>query len=208
VVWASIGGHQGVAVVRAGRVDAPGRRRVKLYYAKDASRGDAVIFPLLDGPGGLPIGDVSLGAGLLRLGRSTRRRLLRDGVLPVNRMNDMVRRVSWPPTRSRWFVLTDASGAVLMQHRDEHAPVAPNVWTPPGGHIEPAKPRNRPPGGNCSRSRPGCRRAERVVERSHAQPSRAFPTRSRCTSSMGTTEAKQQDVVLGEGRAMVFVPAL
>jgi hypothetical protein len=54
VVWASIGGHQGVAVVRAGRVDAPGRAAVKLYYAKDASRGDAVIFPLLDGPGDYP----------------------------------------------------------------------------------------------------------------------------------------------------------
>lgn len=54
VVWASIGGHQGVAVVRAGRVDAPGRAAVKLYYASDASRGDAVIFPLLDGPGDYP----------------------------------------------------------------------------------------------------------------------------------------------------------
>jgi hypothetical protein len=54
VVWASIGGHQGVALVRAGRIDAPGRAAVKLYYAKEASRGDAVIFPLLEGPGDYP----------------------------------------------------------------------------------------------------------------------------------------------------------
>jgi hypothetical protein len=63
VVWASIGGHQGIAVVRAGRIDAPGRARVKLYYAPDASRGDAVLFPLLDGPGDYPAATYVPGPG-------------------------------------------------------------------------------------------------------------------------------------------------
>jgi hypothetical protein len=63
VVWASIGGHPGVAVVRAGRVDAPGRARVKLYYAPDATRGDAVVFPLLDGPSDYPAATYVPGPG-------------------------------------------------------------------------------------------------------------------------------------------------
>jgi len=36
-------------------------------------------------------------------------------------------------------LLADPSGAVLMQHRDEHAPVSPNQWGFPGGHIEPGE---------------------------------------------------------------------
>jgi hypothetical protein len=63
VVWASIGGHAGPAVVRAGRVDGPGRALVRLYYDPAASRGDAVVFPLLDGPGDYPSGTFVSGPG-------------------------------------------------------------------------------------------------------------------------------------------------
>jgi 8-oxo-dGTP diphosphatase len=33
-------------------------------------------------------------------------------------------------------LLVDPSGAVRLQHRDEHAPASPNQWCLPGGRIE------------------------------------------------------------------------
>ncbi|WP_326561417.1 NUDIX hydrolase [Micromonospora sp. NBC_01796] len=36
-------------------------------------------------------------------------------------------------------LLVDPSGAVLMQLRDEYAPRHPNLWGIPGGHIEPGE---------------------------------------------------------------------
>jgi 8-oxo-dGTP diphosphatase len=35
--------------------------------------------------------------------------------------------------------LVDARGWVLLQERDEHAPVAPNQWGVVGGHVEPGE---------------------------------------------------------------------
>lgn len=36
-------------------------------------------------------------------------------------------------------LLVDAQGRVLLQERDEHAPVAPNQWGLVGGHVEPGE---------------------------------------------------------------------
>lgn len=35
--------------------------------------------------------------------------------------------------------LVDSRGHVLLQHRDEHAPQAPNLWGMVGGHVEPGE---------------------------------------------------------------------
>src|SRR6185369_17968163 len=36
-------------------------------------------------------------------------------------------------------LLVDAAGAVLLQHRDEHAEVSPGQWGLPGGRLEPGE---------------------------------------------------------------------
>lgn len=36
-------------------------------------------------------------------------------------------------------LLVDREGRVLLQHRDEHAPRAPNLWGMVGGHVEPGE---------------------------------------------------------------------
>jgi 8-oxo-dGTP diphosphatase len=41
--------------------------------------------------------------------------------------------------RTAGVLLIDRNGALLMQHRDEHAPISPNQWGLPGGRIEPGE---------------------------------------------------------------------
>ena len=36
-------------------------------------------------------------------------------------------------------LLVDTAGRLLLQLRDEHAPVSPNQWSFPGGHVEPGE---------------------------------------------------------------------
>jgi 8-oxo-dGTP pyrophosphatase MutT (NUDIX family) len=37
------------------------------------------------------------------------------------------------------IVLVDSSGRILLQERDEHAPVDPHLWGFVGGHVEPGE---------------------------------------------------------------------
>lgn len=96
----------------------------------------------------------------------------------------------------------DTRGFLLMQHRDEHAPKHKNLWGTPGGRIEPG---------------------EIPVEAAHRElfeetglvvpnlrPFWSGPNPDTADPVMfyafhGTTTATQDDVVLGEGQAMVFV---
>jgi 8-oxo-dGTP diphosphatase len=41
--------------------------------------------------------------------------------------------------RTAGVLLTDRTGALLMQHRDEYARISPNQWGVPGGRIEPGE---------------------------------------------------------------------
>jgi hypothetical protein len=64
VVWASAGGgYQGPVVVRVGRIDGPGRGRVRLYYDPAAARGDAVVFVVGAVPEDFPSGTYVTGPG-------------------------------------------------------------------------------------------------------------------------------------------------
>ncbi|MEU8424122.1 NUDIX domain-containing protein [Micromonospora sp. NPDC048835] len=103
-------------------------------------------------------------------------------------------------------LLVDPSGAVLLQHRDDDAPVSPGQWSLPGGHVEPGESPEE------AAHRELVEETGLTAETLHPlwsgpRPYEAgFPHTVTVHVFHGTTTAQQEDVVLGEGQAMVFVP--
>lgn len=100
-------------------------------------------------------------------------------------------------------LLVAADGSLLLQLRDDKAPAYPNVWALPGGAIEAGE--------------TPLEAAERELWEetavSASAPLRLFvqqelPSEGRVKNYFyGPTAAIQSDVVLGEGAAMLFIPA-
>ncbi|WP_238006172.1 NUDIX hydrolase [Dactylosporangium sp. AC04546] len=101
--------------------------------------------------------------------------------------------------------LVDPEGRILMQHRDQHAKVSPNQWAMPGGKIEEGE-------------EPIEAARREVLEETGltAAALEHYFTGTRPSVSTvdglvemhvfyGPTDATQDDVVLGEGQAMVFL---
>jgi len=99
-------------------------------------------------------------------------------------------------------LLVDKAGAVLLQHRDEHALSDALLWSIPGGQIEPGE------------STIEAARRELLEETGLTAGALSLFWHGVHSDGevesyvyCGRTDARQQDVVLGEGLAMVFLPA-
>ena len=109
--------------------------------------------------------------------------------------------------RTAGVLLTDRNGALLMQHRDEHAPISPHQWGIPGGRIEPGE-------------TPIVAAHRELLEETglvvaDLQPFWSGPRppepglghRITMHAFCGRTNAVDQDIVLGEGRWIGFIAA-
>ncbi|MFC8617871.1 NUDIX domain-containing protein [Micromonospora purpureochromogenes] len=99
-------------------------------------------------------------------------------------------------------LLVDPAGRLLLQLRDGKAAYHPNVWGLPGGHREPGETAAE----TASRE---------LYEETGLRPdgelrlfaSQELPELDRVKHYFcAATRARQEDVVLGEGAAMLFVP--
>jgi 8-oxo-dGTP diphosphatase len=103
-------------------------------------------------------------------------------------------------------LLVDRSGAVLLQHRDDNASASPNQWSLPGGHVE----RDETPEQAARRElleETGLTAdALELFWRGPRPQEAGFAHTVTVHVYRGHTRARPEDVVLGEGRAMVFVP--
>lgn len=108
----------------------------------------------------------------------------------------------------------DARGWLLMQHRDEYAPGGPNKWGMPGGQIEAGESAleavHREVFEETGLVVPNLRPFWSGM---HPAAGSDIPEPVMIHAFYGTTTATQDEVVLGEGQAMVFldpreIPAL
>jgi 8-oxo-dGTP diphosphatase len=105
--------------------------------------------------------------------------------------------------------LVDARGWVLLQERDEHAPVSPNQWGVVGGHVEPGEDRTAALHRELAEET-GLVLPAHTLELwydGHRTPSRKVSPELRDHWQIwaGRVDVTDEDIVLGEGRQIVFV---
>lgn len=109
------------------------------------------------------------------------------------------------PTPISVILLVDRAGSVLLMERDEHAPVCPDMWGLVGGHVEPGEGFDEA--------------AQRELEEETGldlggalelwlDDEFSYPdgTRFRYHAYTAGVDLTDADIVVGEGRQIVFVP--
>jgi 8-oxo-dGTP pyrophosphatase MutT (NUDIX family) len=103
-------------------------------------------------------------------------------------------------------LLVDPSGRILLQERDEHAPVSPDTWGMVGGHVEDGED-FEPAAYRELEEETGVRLREGALRLWRDEQFRyvgaAAP--NRYTVWVAPTALTDADIVVGEGRQIVFV---
>jgi 8-oxo-dGTP diphosphatase len=104
------------------------------------------------------------------------------------------------------ILVVGRGGALLMQQRDEDARIDPGRWTPPGGHIEPGETPEQAARRELEEET-GLIAGELIPLWDGTRPDRTAPGLLVEWHLFGTAvRAGQEDVVLGEGQALEFMP--
>lgn len=103
-------------------------------------------------------------------------------------------------------LLVDRSGALLMQHRDGNTTISPNQWGVPGGQVEPGETPEAAVRREVLEETGLVAGALKAIWSGPRPYEEGFPHTVTVHFFCGRTDARQEDVVLGEGQAMIFVP--
>jgi 8-oxo-dGTP pyrophosphatase MutT (NUDIX family) len=101
--------------------------------------------------------------------------------------------------------LVDSRGHVLLQHRDEHAPRAPSLWGMVGGHVEPGEDFDTAVHREILEETGIVTGPDDLVLWQETAFDYSDGHHSDYRVYVGRVDLTDDDIVLGEGRAIVFV---